>query len=109
MAYWSSNLLQLAQALKPVAEEAADTSFMSPWMMGLLVVGMVLAPFSLGTLISKWLKMKDLGMKIGVVLLTLELGLAPFVAQYVIGAVEQSRYRTRHAEWEAKEESRRWR
>lgn len=103
MALMTSNLFVLAQSLKPGTEQAPEPSMMSPWLMGALVVSIILVPFGLGTLLGKMLKMKDLSMKFGVVLLTLELGLAPFVSQYVIGAAEQSRYNKQLKEWETKQ------
>lgn len=106
MSFCSSNLLVLAQALRPVVDQAPEPTPMSPWMMGLLVVALIFVPFGIGTMIARALKLKDLSMKIGVVALTLVLGLAPFVSQYFIGASEQSRYEELHAEWEAKQEYR---
>lgn len=100
MADWPTHLVVFAQSLKPGTEQVAEPSLMSPWMMGVLVVAIVLVPFGLGSLIAKALKMKDLSMRIGIVLLTLELGLAPFVSQYVIGSIEQKRYQEKLDVWQ---------
>ncbi|MBW3539641.1 MAG: hypothetical protein KY476_05165 [Planctomycetes bacterium] len=65
-----------------------------------IFVVIVVLPFILGTLIARLLKLKDLSGRIGVVLFALFLGLAPFIAQNVIGYTEQAEYEDIHAAWE---------
>lgn len=104
MTMGSSMMFILAQAVKPV--EVAEPSLFSPWIIFMIVVLIIGLPFMLGTLIARSLKMKDLALKISVVLLALELGLAPMLSQYVIGAREQSHFAKEDAHWQDKDESR---
>jgi hypothetical protein len=104
MTMGSSMMFILAQAVKPA--EVAEPSLFSPWIIFMFVVLVVALPFVLGTVIARSLKMKDLALKISVVLLAMELGLAPMLSQYVIGSREQSHFAKEDTHWKDKDESR---
>jgi len=107
MEYLALNLPLFAQTAGKAAEKAAEEPpLLSPWMTFGLIIVLLGLPFLLGTLFARLLQMKDLGRKIGVILLVVELGLAPFVAQYVIGALEQRQYEQQLAEWKQKQSAR---
>ncbi|MCH8829090.1 MAG: hypothetical protein IID45_05885 [Planctomycetes bacterium] len=97
----SFNHLLLAAAVKP--GDPAGPGLFPVWAIFLLVVALIGIPFLAGNFLAKWLKMKDLSLKISTVLLAVTLGLAPFVSQYVIGAREQSRHEDRLEEWKEKD------
>ena len=103
----SVTLPVLAQAAQQGARKVAEEApLLSPWLTLFLVVLLLGVPFLLGSLIARWLKMKETATKIGVVLLSLELGLAPFISQYVIGALEEQRYEQELTGWQKKEAAR---
>lgn len=89
----------LAQAVESAAE-AAEAPLIPVWAGFLIVVVLFVLPFGLGALIARGLKLRDLSMKIGIVLFALELGLAPFVSQYVLGYFEHRRYEQQLARFE---------
>lgn len=70
------NTLVLAQETLTAAEDDG----MAGWLVFLIIVAVLALPFVLGNAIASALKLKDLGSRIGVVLLALTLGLAPFVS-----------------------------
>ncbi|MBL8848902.1 MAG: protein translocase subunit SecD [Planctomycetaceae bacterium] len=63
---------------------AADSSA-SGWVLFLVVVAMLVLPFVIGQALAKAMRLKDLSFKFGIVLFSLTLGLAPFVAQKLAG------------------------
>lgn len=85
---------------------AEEPSLLSPWMVFFLIVLLIGLPFLLGTLFARMLKMKEISTRLSVVLLVTELGLTPFAAQYVVGALEQRRYEQQSADWKKKQEAR---
>ena len=82
---------------------AAQATGMLAWLLFLVVVAVFAVPFGLGGLIARMLKLKDLGFKMGVILLTAVLGLTPFVWQGVQGKLDVLRYEAELANWEAKQ------
>jgi len=99
-------IMLFAQTVSEQKEAAQEPSLLSPWMLFFLIVLLVGLPFLLGTLIARALKMKDLGTKIGVVLLAFELGLGPFVAEYIDGWLKQRQYEKQVATWKTKQAAR---
>jgi hypothetical protein len=77
---------------------------LSTWWVLLIVFVVVVLPFLLGALIARALGVKDLTVRLGIVLFTIFLGLAPFVWQSVAGWMEQRDYRERLALWEQRQE-----
>ncbi len=71
----------LAQAGQPVkaAEQAAEATGAGGWLVLLAVVGIILMPFLLGWLIARALRLPDVATRVGLVLLALFVGAAPFV------------------------------
>lgn len=69
----------------------------------LLIFGL---PFLIGRLLGRALKMKDISVRVGIVLLAAFLGLTPFAAQWVLGMQEQRDYESAIAEWRQKQEER---
>ena len=69
----------------------------------LLIFGL---PFLIGRLLGRALKMKDISVRVGIVLLAAFLGLTPFAAQWVLGMQEQQEYESAIAEWRQKQEER---
>ncbi|HUG92821.1 MAG TPA: hypothetical protein VML55_18410 [Planctomycetaceae bacterium] len=65
----------------------------------LLIFGL---PFLIGRLLGRALKMKDISVRVGIVLLAAFLGLTPFAAQWVLGMQEQREYESAIAEWQQK-------
>ena len=65
----------------------------------LAAVAVFVLPFVLGKLIARMLRMKDVAVRIGLVLLAATLGLTPFAAQWVLGMQEQREYQAALAEW----------
>ena len=57
------------------------------WILFIILIAIFAVPMFLGTAIGNLLKLKDLGFKIGIVFLTLTLGLAPFVYQSLFNEV----------------------
>lgn len=72
----------------------------------LLLIGAVvfILPFVLGVVIARALKLKDMSVRIGVVLCAAFLGLTPFVAEEIRGRMEQAEYEESLAEWEARQQ-----
>lgn len=68
--------------------------------LGVLAVVFIL-PFLLGNLIGMLLRLKDLSGRIGVVLLSLFMALAPFVYQEIAGRLEESQYYAERAKAKA--------
>jgi hypothetical protein len=83
---------------------AAEATGILAWLVFLVVVAVFAVPFGLGSLIARTLKLKDLGFKMGVILLTAVLGLTPFVWQEMQGKLETLQYQDELAAWEAKQE-----
>ena len=71
------NGLTLAQAAD-TATKAAAPSQASAWLMFLFVALVIVVPFILGNLIARALRMKDISMKIGIVLFAVFLAVTPF-------------------------------
>jgi SecD/SecF fusion protein len=69
--------------------------------LGLLAV-VFIAPFLLGRLIGRLLRLDDLSGRIGVVLMCLLMALAPFAYTEIDGRLDEARVRKQHAEAKAK-------
>ena len=95
-------MLELLIEISPAIAAAQ----ISGWVMFLVVVLSITLPFALGGIIGRWLKMKEHSFKMGVVLLTVVLGLAPFVYQIALGKAEYSAYLEDKAVWEVHERNR---
>jgi SecD/SecF fusion protein len=68
--------------------QAADTATKTPsvpWQFFAIVALVFIVPFILGQLIAQAMKLKDLGFKMGVVLLSIFLSAAPFAYQVMLG------------------------
>jgi SecD/SecF fusion protein len=65
----------IAQAVKTPPEPSG----MSGWLLFLIIMALFILPFVFGSLLARWLKLKDLSSKIGTILLAVTLGLTPFV------------------------------
>jgi SecD/SecF fusion protein len=85
-------LAQAETAAEPVQAAAASLTAGEPsqtaqealgWMAILVLAAIVVLPFVFGTLIARWLKMKEIAFRMGVVLFALCIGLAPFVANKI--------------------------
>lgn len=77
---------------------------LSTWWVLLIVFVVIVLPFLLGALIARALGLKDLAVKLGIVLFTLFLGVAPFAWQGVANWMEQRDYQQRLALWEKRQE-----
>ncbi len=77
------DMLTLAQAA--ASPDTGESAGLSGWLKFLIVVAIFVVPLAAGALIEKALKLKDVGTRIGIVLLTLVLGVAPFVYQISTG------------------------
>lgn len=77
---------------------------LSGWWVLLIIVVVVVLPFALGTLIARVLGLRDLAVRMGLVLFAIFLGLAPFVWQGVASWMEQRDYEERLALWEERQE-----
>jgi SecD/SecF fusion protein len=79
--------LTLAQATNAVqtTAEAAKTGQTPAWVLFALVVTVIVVPFVLGTLLARALRMKDVSMRIGLVLFTVFLAVTPFAWRLVQG------------------------
>ncbi len=79
--------LTLAQAAGPTqtALETAKANQTSAWVLFALVVTVIVVPFVLGSLLSRALRMKDVSMRIGLVLFTVFLAITPFAWRLVQG------------------------
>jgi hypothetical protein len=82
---------------------AAGATGIPLWLVFLIVVAIFVVPFALGGFVAQVLKLKDLGFKMGVILLTAVLGVTPFVWQVVEGKLEMQQWEVRHAEWQVKQ------
>ena len=80
----------------------ASTSALSGWVLMLIVIAVFAVPFTLGSLIAKWLKLKDMSFRMSVVLLALVLGLVPFAYQSLTGDAEARLYADQLSRWEEK-------
>ena len=78
-------LAQAAGAAQTTAE-AAKTTHASAWVLFVLVITVIVVPFVLGTLLARALRMKDVSMRIGLVLFTVFLAVTPFAWRLVAGA-----------------------
>jgi len=81
------NGLTLAQAVGPAqtTADAAKAAQTSAWVLFLLVAAVIVLPFVIGTFLSRALRMKDVSMRIGLVLFTLFLAVTPFAWRLVEG------------------------
>ena len=61
----------------------------------LIILAIFILPFVFGSLLGRWLKLKDLSTKMGTVLLALTLGLTPFVWHVAAGGELKDRCRGR--------------
>src|SRR5580704_12521196 len=79
--------LTLAQAAgtTQTAAETAKATQTSAWVLFALVMTVIVVPFVLGSLLSRALRMKDVSMRIGLVLFTVFLALTPFAWRIVQG------------------------
>lgn len=91
--------LGLDGALLAAAEAPAESSS-AGWVF-LAVLAVVVLPFVLGRLLANLLKLRDMGFRISLVILSIVLGFAPFVAQYTKGPADEALYRQKLATWEA--------
>lgn len=64
---------------------AAQSSGLPGWALFLIVVALLVLPFVIGQVVANLLRLRDLGFKMGIVLFSLTLGLAPFVTQLISG------------------------
>jgi hypothetical protein len=69
----------------------------------LLIFG---SPFLIGRLLGRALRMKDVSIRIAIVLLMAFMGLTPFAAQWVLGMQEQQEYEAAISAWRQKQEER---
>lgn len=70
----------LAQAVEQAPKAAAV-----PWQLPVLAAAVIILPFVFGQLLAQALRLKDLSVKMGVVLLSISLSLAPFLYQLMLG------------------------
>ena len=77
------SLLAFQEDNAPVTEAVEESAGMSPWLVLLIVGGMLFLPFILGQLLANALRLRDLGTKIGIALFVITLGAAPFVGQLI--------------------------
>jgi SecD/SecF fusion protein len=76
---------QVAPDSAKAAADAAKASQASPWLLFLLVACVIVLPFVLGSLIARGLRMKNVSMKIGIILFTIALSATPFLWRVVQG------------------------
>jgi len=69
------------------------------WITLLVVLAVFAAPFTLGSLIARGLKMKEVAFKMGLILFTCTLGLMPFCWQALEGQVEHYQYEQNEVVW----------
>jgi SecD/SecF fusion protein len=81
------NGLTLAQTVDAAQKtaDAAKAAQTSAWVLFLLVVAVIVLPFVIGTFLARALRMKDVSMRIGLVLFTLFLAVTPFAWRLVQG------------------------
>ena len=77
---------------------------LSTWWVLLIIFVVIVLPFLLGASIARGLGLRDLSLKLGIVLFTIFLGLAPFGWQGVANWMEQRDYQQRLALWEERQE-----
>jgi SecD/SecF fusion protein len=77
-------LAQVADAAQTTAQAAKATQA-SAWILFLVVVTVIVVPFVLGTLLARALRMKDVSMRIGLVLFTVFLAITPFAWRVIQG------------------------
>ena len=80
--------LTLAQATADAAQttaNAAKATQTSAWMLFAMVICVIVLPFLLGSLLARALRMKDVSMRIGLVLFTVFLALTPFAWRLMQG------------------------
>lgn len=77
-------LAQLAGGAQTAADSAKAVQT-SAWMLFALVVTVIVVPFVLGSLLARALRMKDVSMRIGLVLFTVFLAITPFAWRLVQG------------------------
>ena len=81
-----NSLSLLAFQDTPVSDgAAAESSGMGGWLVFAIVLAMLIVPFVAGQLIANALRLKDLGLKMGIILFAFTLGLAPFVSRVAAG------------------------
>jgi hypothetical protein len=100
------SLTTFAQAVSQKPRVADEPSLVTPWMMAIIVLLLIGLPFLLGALIARWLKVKDLALRIGVVLFAFLLGMSKIGGQYVMGYLEQRKYDQDLAVWEERQAAR---
>lgn len=106
MGHFTLSLTTFAQAVSQKPNAAEEPSLVTPWMMAIIVLLLIGLPFLLGTLIARWLKMKDVAMRVGVVLLAFELGMSNIAWQYIVGFLEHRKYEQDLAVWEKRQAAR---
>lgn len=72
----------------------------------LTAIVVFVGPFLVAKLIARLLRLKDISVRLGIVLLAATLGITPFAAQWVLGMQEQREYDAALAEWQEKLEQR---
>ncbi len=99
-------LAQASETANDTAKVTPEPSGMPGWLLFLIILAIFILPFVFGSLLGRWLKLKDLSTKMGTILLAVTLGLTPFVWQFVRGKVEMRQYKAELAEWEKREQQR---
>ena len=77
-------LAQVADATQTAAQ-TAKANQTSAWILFLLVVAVIVVPFVLGSFLARALRMKDVSMRIGLVLFTVFLAITPFAWRVIQG------------------------
>jgi SecD/SecF fusion protein len=78
-------LLAFQDPASPSVSAPANSSGMAGWLVFLIVLAMLVLPFVIGQFLANALRLKDLGLKMGIILFALTLGLAPFVSRVAAG------------------------
>ena len=97
-------LAQASQTASDAAKAGTEPAGIAGWLLFLIILAIFILPFVFGSLLGRWLKLKDLSTKMGTILLVVTLGLTPFASQAVKGKVEKSQYKDVLAEWEKKQQ-----
>jgi SecD/SecF fusion protein len=71
------------------------------WLLLGVLAAVFIAPFFLGNLIGRLLRLNDLSGRFGVVLMSLFMALSPFVYQEIAGRLDEANVRTQHAKAKA--------
>ena len=100
------SLITFAQTVSQKTNVTEEQSLVPQWIMLMIVVLLIGLPFLLGSVIARALKMKDLSIKIGVILFAFTLGMSNIGWQYVAGFFEQRRYDEQLATWEERQKKR---